>query len=47
MSEVFNNVIKGARNLPITALVHLTFFCLNSYFGARREQGSNRLTSDE
>ena len=25
MSEVFNGVLKGARNLPITALVQLTF----------------------
>ena len=47
MSEVFNSVLKGARNLPITALVQLTFFCRNSYFVARREQGANRLTSDE
>ena len=28
MSEVFNNVLKGARNLPITTLVQLTFFAL-------------------
>ena len=47
MSKVFNGVLKGARNLPITALVQLTFFRLNSYFVARREQGANRLTSDE
>ena len=47
MSEVFNSVLKGARNLPITALVPLTFFRLNSHFVARREQGANRLTSDE
>ena len=47
MSEVFNSVLKGARNLPITALVQLTFFRLNSYFAARREQGANKLTSDE
>ena len=26
MSEVFNSVLKGARSLPITALVQLTFF---------------------
>ena len=37
MSEVFNSVLKGARNLPIIALVQLTFFRLNSYFVARRE----------
>ena len=47
MSEVFNSVLKGACNLPFTALVQLTFFRLNSYFVARREQGANRLTSDE
>ena len=47
MSEVFNSVLKGARNLPIIALVQLIFFCLNSYFVARREQGANRLAYDE
>ena len=47
MSEVFNSVLKGARNLLITALVQLTFFCLNSYFVARREQGAKRLASDK
>ena len=47
MSEVFNSVLKEACSLPFTALVQLTFFLLNSYFVARREQGANRLTSDE
>ena len=47
MSEVFNSVLKGARNLPLTALVQLTFFRLNSYFVSRRELGANRLASDE
>ena len=47
MSEVFNSVLKGARSLPITALVQLTLFRLNSYFVARREQGYNRLASDQ
>ena len=47
MSEVFNSVLKGARSLPFTALVKLTFFRLNSYFVTRREQGANRLASDE
>ena len=47
MFKVFNNVLKGARNLPITAFVQLTFFRLNSYFVARREQGANKLASDE
>ena len=47
MSKVFNSVLKGAHSLPITVLVRLTFFHLNSYFVAKREQGANKLTSDE
>ena len=47
MSEVFNSILKGARSLPFTALVQLTFFHLNSYFVARREQCVNRSASDE
>ena len=46
MSKAFNSVFKGAHNLPITALDRLTFFRLNSYFVARREQGVNRLAFD-
>ena len=45
--EIFNSVFKEARSLPITALVQFTFFCLNSYFVAIREQGTNGLTFDE
>ena len=47
MSEVFNSVLKGARSLPVTTLVQLTFFRLNRYFVARMEQGYNILTSNE
>ena len=47
MSEVFNNVLKGARSLPLTGLVQLTFFRLNSYFVVRRELGANRLPFGE
>ena len=47
MSEVFNSVLKGARSLPITALLQLAFSRLNSYFVARREQSADRLTSVE
>ena len=47
ISKVFNIVLKGARSLPVTALVQLTFYYLNSYFVARRELGANRLTSAE
>ena len=47
MSEVFNSVLKRAHNLPITALVQLTFFRLNSYFVVRKEHCANRLASNE
>ncbi|RVX13203.1 hypothetical protein CK203_017957 [Vitis vinifera] len=47
MSEVFNGVFKGARNLPITALVQLTFYRVNSYFIVRQEHGTSRLASGE
>ena len=46
MLEVFNSVLKGARRLPFTALVQLTFFHFNNYFVARSEQGANRLAFD-
>jgi len=35
LSECFNGVLKGARSLPITAMVRFTFFKVNSYFNAR------------
>ena len=41
MSEVFNGVLKSARNLPITTLVQLTFYQVNSYFTVRREHDTN------
>ena len=47
MSEVFNSIFKGARSLPITALVQLTFFRFNSYFVARTEQDANILATYE
>nr|CAN72488.1 hypothetical protein VITISV_020886 [Vitis vinifera] len=47
MSEVFNSVLKRARSLPVTVLVQLKFFRLNSYFVLRREQGANQLASNE
>ena len=34
--KCFNGVLKGARSLPITAMVRYTFFKVNSYFDARR-----------
>ena len=47
ISEVFNSVLKEARSLPVTTLVQLIFFRLNSYFVVRRELGANRLASNE
>ena len=39
LSEIFNSVIKGARFLPITACVQLTFYRLVHYFEVRRPLG--------
>ena len=36
-SETFNNVLKGARFLPIMSLVELTFYRVNKYFTMRRD----------
>ena len=47
MFEVFNGVLKGVRNLPITALLQLTFYRVNNYFTVRREHGASRLASGE
>ncbi|KAL6560408.1 hypothetical protein OROGR_003967 [Orobanche gracilis] len=45
LSEVFNSVLKGARCLPITSLVQLTFYRVNSYFTIRRQLGAERIAS--
>ena len=34
--ECFNGVLKGARNLPITAMMEFIFFKLVKYFNDRR-----------
>ena len=39
-SESFNGVLKGARSLPIKALVARTFFRSVEYFYKRREKGA-------
>ena len=41
ISESFNSVLKGARGLPIQALVQKTFYRLNKFFVKRREDGLN------
>ncbi|XP_074293607.1 uncharacterized protein LOC141620702 [Silene latifolia] len=43
LAEVFNNVLKGARFLPITALVKVTFYRVNSYFFQRRKFAKSRI----
>ncbi|XP_057529922.1 uncharacterized protein LOC130808464 [Amaranthus tricolor] len=45
MSEAFNGVMKGARSLPITSLVRMTFYRVNEYFATRRDLGRSRLDS--
>ena len=42
ISECFNGVLKGARGLPIAAMVEFTFFKLDAYFHDRHKQ----ITSD-
>ena len=37
MAEIFNNVLKAARNLPITAAVQLIFYKLVHYFCERKK----------
>ena len=32
MVECFNNVLRGSRPLPVTAIVEYTFFKINEYF---------------
>ena len=32
MAEVFNGIMKGARFLPVAAIVELTFYRVNKWF---------------
>ena len=43
MSEVFNVVFKGARNLPLIALDQLTFYRVNNYFTDIQEHDARHL----
>ena len=45
VSECFNCVLKGARSLPITAMVKYTWFKLNAYFDDRRNKSIAQLNS--
>ena len=43
LPECFNGVLKGARSLPITAMVKFTFYKVNSYFDERRNKTLEQL----
>lgn len=43
LAKVFNNVLKGARFLPITTWVKLTFYRVNSYFVKCQDLSKKRL----
>ncbi|RYQ89448.1 hypothetical protein Ahy_B09g096091 isoform L [Arachis hypogaea] len=43
--ECINSVLKGARNLPITALVKATFYRLNELFTRKRAEAEARINA--
>ncbi|XP_029154509.1 uncharacterized protein [Arachis hypogaea] len=43
--ECINSVLKGARNLPITALVKATFYRLNELFTRKRFEAEARISA--
>ncbi|RYR52810.1 hypothetical protein Ahy_A06g027678 [Arachis hypogaea] len=43
--ECINSVLKGARNLPITALVKATFYRLNELFTRKRVKAEARISA--
>ena len=45
LAEAVNGVLKGARNLPITALVQSTFFRVLDYFVKRGKEAEERIAS--
>ena len=47
VSECFNGVLKGARSLPIMAMVKYTWFKLNSYFDDCRNKSIAQLNSGQ
>ena len=47
LSECFNVVLKGARNLPITAMVEFIYFKFVYYFNDRRIKTQAQLTYDQ
>ena len=47
LSEAVNKVLKGARNLPITALVKVVYSRLVTYFVTRAENAEEMLAKDQ
>ena len=40
LSEIFNSILRGAKNISITVCVQMTFYHLVKYFNMRRSQAS-------
>ena len=47
LSESFNGILKSARNLPITALVELTYYRCVAYFANRYTKACAEITAGE
>ena len=47
LSESFNGILKSARNLPITALVELTYDHCVTYFANRYSKARTEVTTGE
>ena len=47
LSESFNGILKSARNLPITALVKLTYYRCVAYFADRYTKARAKVTAGE
>ena len=47
LSESFNGILKSARNLPITALVELTYYRCVAYFGDRYTKAHAEVTASK
>ncbi|XP_057756312.1 uncharacterized protein LOC130975552 [Arachis stenosperma] len=45
--ECINGVLKGARNLPVTALVKATFYRLNALFTRKRAKAEARINAGQ
>lgn len=41
LNLVFNNILKDARNMPITICVQMTFYCMNDYLAFWRKGAAN------